>query len=290
MARGEEVFRCCVAWSETVSGTIHRVPVILGNGDRRTAQSSGALPAAVQWYVVFAGRNPQVLGVPWSFETMALGCRFVGSRRSRGHKQSCWISPRLPFLLSFSSHSLSTVELFPCCSLGLKFLGCAEAARFFKHGSASPVPPLHLPQFENLAVPSTAWLGVRETIEVEVSKQTPLYGPGWGRSVMLGTSVEFSLGGKLNWAVTVNSGPGSLRIIFSVPAELATETVSCCRALPTSPSASFSSPTVVIAANGQRQMYGPGPLRLLSGCYFLNMGHAGAFPKRLGLVLKTRNK
>lgn len=31
-------------------------------------------------------------------------------------------------------------------------------------------------------------------------------------------------------------------------------------------------------------------LRLLSGCYFLNMGHAGAFPKRLGLVYETINK
>lgn len=84
--------------------------------------------------------------------------------------------PTLPFSLTLFSHSLSTVELSLCCSLGLKFLGCAEAAGFFKHGSASPVPSLHLPQFENLAVHSTAWLEVRETIEVEVSKQTPLYG------------------------------------------------------------------------------------------------------------------
>lgn len=124
---------------------------------------------------MFAGRNPQVLGVPWLFETMALlGCRFVESWRSRGCKQSCWISPRLPFLLPFSSHSLSTVELSPCCNLGLKFLGCAEAARFFKHGSASPVPSLHLPQFENLAVPSTAWLGVRDHRSRSLKADSPL--------------------------------------------------------------------------------------------------------------------
>lgn len=128
-----------------LSGTIHRVSVILGNwGTGGQLRAVELLPAAVQWDVMFASRNPQVLGVPWLFETMALlGCRFVGSRRSRGYKQSCWISPRRPFLLSFSSHSLSTVELSPCCSLGLEFLGCAEAARFSKHGSTiSPPSPV----------------------------------------------------------------------------------------------------------------------------------------------------
>lgn len=46
MARGEEVFRCCVAWSETVSGTIHRVPVILANGTGGQLRAVGPLPAA----------------------------------------------------------------------------------------------------------------------------------------------------------------------------------------------------------------------------------------------------
>lgn len=90
------------------SWTIHRLSVMLGNcGDRMTAQGRGAPPCSSAAKGHVGGRNLQVLGVLRSFQTKALpGGRFVESRRSRGCKQSCWLSPP-PFLFFFPTLELS---------------------------------------------------------------------------------------------------------------------------------------------------------------------------------------
>lgn len=86
----------------------------------------------------------------------------------------------------------------------------------------------------------------------------------------------------------MNLGPGSLRTIFSVLAEPAIETVML-QSLAHLPHLYPLLPQLSLLLKVKGKCMGK-VLRLLSGCYFLNMGHAGAFPKRLGLVYETINK
>lgn len=105
------------------------------------------------------GGNPQVLAVPWPFLIMAvLGYRLI---QSRGSRQSCRFSS-LPF--SFSSSGLAPIELSPFCSLGLKseVVRTVESLQGLPHGRG-------LPRFENVAASLPAWVGVRETIQVDAS-------------------------------------------------------------------------------------------------------------------------
>lgn len=70
--------------------------------------------------------------------------------------------PPLPFL--FSSSGLAPIELSPCCSLGLK----SEVVRTGGSCRVYHTWEDH-PQYENVAASLLAWLGVRETIQVDAS-------------------------------------------------------------------------------------------------------------------------
>lgn len=221
------------------------------------------------------GNNPQVLAVPWPFLIMAvLGCRLVQSRGSRGGTQSCRFSS-LPF--SFSSSGLAPIELSPCCSLGLKseVVRTVGGLQGLPHGRG-------LPQFENVAASLPAWVGVRETIQVDASLKvdTSLYslhsrmrkeGHAWHLSWDFpGRRAELS----------VTASPGERRL--SVPAGPAAHSVSCCRALPAFPTYPLLPPLslpLALRVKGVTIQCGPGPLRLLRGYYFLSLETCGCLPK-----------
>lgn len=105
------------------------------------------------------------------------GGRFVQSRGSRGCNQSCPL-----FSLSFffaPPPALPPWNFLPAAAWASnsEAVRTVGAAGLTTHGRASPVQPRRLPQFGNMAAPLPAWLGVRETFQVDASLKadTSLY-------------------------------------------------------------------------------------------------------------------